>query len=140
WAIGVAREAHDRAGQERELSLGAFIQIAATDDIDRGRALLSSTVAVLARFSSLHGTLVGPARAAHVPVYEAISEAYDSSRHAEHAAHAAVLPADFIDDLAVVGPPATCVERLEELVDLGLDHLLIASPTYGVELSEQKEL
>ena len=47
------------------------------------------------------------------------------------AEHAQVLPDEFIERFAVIGPPARCTARLQELVDLGLDRLVITGPAFG---------
>jgi acyl-CoA synthetase (AMP-forming)/AMP-acid ligase II len=41
------------------------------------------------------------------------------------AGHAALLPDDFLDRFAVVGPAEQCAERLRELIDLGLDRIIM---------------
>ena len=38
------------------------------------------------------------------------------------------LTAEFADGFAVLGPADRCIERLRELTDLGLDHLVIVGP------------
>jgi 5,10-methylenetetrahydromethanopterin reductase len=50
----------------------------------------------------------------------------------------AVTP-EFIDRFAIVGDPARCVDRLEELKDLGLDRLAINGPTFTAQSPEGKE-
>ena len=41
------------------------------------------------------------------------------------AAQARDLPDDFLDRFCVIGPPDHCIERLRELVGLGLDHVIV---------------
>lgn len=140
WGVEQARRIHETAGIERELRLGAFLHVAVTDDVERGVSLLSNTVAVVARFSSLHGRPVGPTPPEQRVVFENIAKTYDTNHHAERVAHADALPSEFIETLAVVGPPARCVERLQELAALGLDHFMVAVPTAGPGSAESAEL
>jgi 5,10-methylenetetrahydromethanopterin reductase len=39
--------------------------------------------------------------------------------------HAKLLPDAFLDRFAVVGPPEHCIVRLRELIDLGLDRVIV---------------
>ena len=40
---------------------------------------------------------------------------------------AATLAPDFIDRFGIVGPPDRCIERFNELADLGLDKVVVAA-------------
>jgi hypothetical protein len=44
---------------------------------------------------------------------------------------ASQLTREFAERFAVLGPADGCVKRLEELVGLGLDHLVIIGPSLG---------
>ena len=53
---------------------------------------------------------------------------YDEARHGlSDAGHATQLADDFIDRFAVVGSPEECVRRLRELIDLGLDRIVVVA-------------
>jgi 5,10-methylenetetrahydromethanopterin reductase len=51
---------------------------------------------------------------------------------------AALLTPEFAADFAVLGPPEHCVSRLETLVDLGLDHLVVVGPSLGSDPAEAR--
>jgi len=51
---------------------------------------------------------------------------------------AAVLPPEFIDRYAVVGPPAYCVERLQEIRALGVDKVIVIGPSAGADRDEAR--
>ncbi len=51
----------------------------------------------------------------------------------EHAAQAEVMPADFLSRFCVIGAPDHCIERLCELVDLGLSHLVIVGGSRDID-------
>jgi anaerobic glycerol-3-phosphate dehydrogenase len=42
-----------------------------------------------------------------------------------------VLPEEFVDRFAIIGDVDTCVKRLQELVGLGLERLVITGPSFG---------
>jgi 5,10-methylenetetrahydromethanopterin reductase len=51
------------------------------------------------------------------------------SRHARgDASHAQLMDDAFLDRFAIAGTPSHCVKRLETLLKLGLDHLIIVGP------------
>lgn len=57
---------------------------------------------------------------------EELGKAYEEAGHGLRTArHAAVLPDAFLDRFTVVGPAGHCAERLRELVELGLDRLIV---------------
>lgn len=61
-------------------------------------------------------------------VVEAVTAGYDIHGHADKdAGHTEAINDEFADRFAVIGTPDRCVQRLGELLDLGLDHLVIAS-------------
>ena len=51
---------------------------------------------------------------------------------------AGTLTPDFIDRFGIVGTPHTCARRLGELVELGLDKLIVTGPTLGAEPGEAR--
>ena len=59
------------------------------------------------------------------------------SRHARgDAGHAQFLDDAFVDRFAIAGPPAHCMKRFEEILKLGLDHLIIVGPGGDVAPSD----
>jgi 5,10-methylenetetrahydromethanopterin reductase len=123
WAIGVVRAVRP------EVAVGAYVNVVVDDDVERGRALAAGGVASFGRFSAMHGRVAGPLGEEERAVLEAIPQRYDLNRHFQSAPHAQNLPAGFIDRFAVVGSPARCVDRLAELVELGVDQLHVVGPT-----------
>jgi 5,10-methylenetetrahydromethanopterin reductase len=123
--IAWARNARKEAGLDPDiLSFGAFVNVAPHGDIGAARDLVKGTVATYARFSAMTGRVVEGVAPSDAPVMSAVAQNYDRSRHARSsAAHTSLLPAEFIDRFAIVGEPGHCVERLAELVSIGLDRL-----------------
>src|SRR5258708_12230554 len=73
-------------------------------------------------------------------VAQKIGETYDMPRHARgDAGHAQFIDDAFVDRFAIVGAPAYCVSRFEELLKLGLDHLIVVGPGADVAPSDQMQ-
>ena len=127
WAIEAARQARRSAGLDPDgLSLGAYVNAVAHPDLERARELVRGRLGVYARFASMHAnaldTLSGEDRA----VTESLARRYDMNAHATSgASHASALDDDFVDRFGVVGPSETVARRLRELLELGLDHLIV---------------
>jgi 5,10-methylenetetrahydromethanopterin reductase len=128
--VALAREARQAAGLDPvTLSLGAWVPVAPHSSAAASRDLVKGVTAVYARFQSMPGYPADAVRMEDSSVIRALGEQYDNSRHGHaDATHVALLDDDFIDRFAVVGPPDRCIEKLWEMVELGLDRLLIVGP------------
>ena len=73
-------------------------------------------------------------------VLDSIHERYNMKEHGRSDSQqtSAVTP-EFIDRFAIVGDPSQCVDRLQELKDLGLDRLAVNGPTFTAQSSEGRE-
>jgi 5,10-methylenetetrahydromethanopterin reductase len=68
-----------------------------------------------------------------------VRDAYDMRRHTQAGSpQAERLTSEFADGFAVLGPAARCIERLQALIDLGLDHLVIVGPSLGSDPTEAR--
>ena len=120
-------------------SVGSFVNVVAHHDVAEARELASGGVATFARFSVMHGTVSGPAEPDERDTYAAVHDAYDMTRHTQVGSpQAGTLTPEFIDRFGIVGTPQTCVRRLRELVDLGLDKLIVTGPTLGADPAEAR--
>ena len=122
WAIAEARRAvHDRG---TPLSLGAFVNVAVHPDAAVARDLVRGSAAIFAHLVSEgpHDVVPDDDRA----VVERLRAAYDEAAHGLTTAdHATLLPDAFLDRFAVVGSPERCLTRLRELIELGLDRIIV---------------
>ncbi|HEV8296167.1 MAG TPA: LLM class flavin-dependent oxidoreductase [Acidimicrobiales bacterium] len=129
WAIDIARDARRDAGLDpADLSLGAVVPIGVSNEMSRARLSVSNMVASAGRFAVISGRIVGPVTDAQRVVYEAIGRSYDMNRHGGHGSQVDALTDAFIDTYAIVGSPSACVERILELIDLGIDHIMLSPP------------
>lgn len=140
WAVGVVREAREEAGVTRPVSLGAWVPVAVTSDLEAGRRMLSGTATSMARFTSMYGKVVAPVSDSDREVYERIHDTYTMAGHfREGSEQSKVVPDEFFDRFAVIGPPDFCVERLRALADLGIERFVISGPSSGPTASATPE-
>jgi 5,10-methylenetetrahydromethanopterin reductase len=106
------------------VSLGAYVNVVAHPDRELARSMVRGGLGSFAHFSGMPGAPGVAGRDA--AVYGALTEGYDMANHGSTAAaHQALLPDEFVDRFGVVGPSDEVARRLRELVDLGLDRLVV---------------
>jgi hypothetical protein len=98
------------------------------------RALVSGGTASYARFSLMHGTVTGPADESERAVLAAVHDSYDMGHHFTHGSpQSAPLTDEVIDTFAIAGPPSYCVERVGELMELGLTKIFFMGGGLGLD-------
>jgi 5,10-methylenetetrahydromethanopterin reductase len=108
------------------LSLGAYVNAVAHPDVEQARALVRGRLGVYARFSTMHHSVMDALPSADRVVAERLAATYDMQSHAASGGrHEAALTDDFVDRFGIVGPSEHVAARLQELLDLGLDHVVI---------------
>ncbi len=124
-SMEIARSARSSAGLDpEELSFGAYINLACDDDLAQARSVIQGSTGAFAHFSGMseassRGT--GDAR-----IFERVGANYDMANHGSNeAAHVKAMPDDFISRFGVTGSVDYCVERLGQLIELGLDRLVL---------------
>lgn len=124
WGVKTAIAAASAAG--REVALGAYVNMVCHPDIDAGRLLVQGGLSTFARFSVMHGTVRGTISASQEKVLNELHAKYDMKQHTRtDSDQANVLTPEFIDQYAIIGPPALCVERLRRIQDLGIDKIAV---------------
>ena len=108
------------------LKLGAYLNCVAHPDIRVARELVRGRLGVYARFSTMDRNVRNSLSEADRKVAEDLVSTYDMQAHAKSGArHEAALADEFVDRFGIVGPSPQVAQRLSELVDLGLDHVVI---------------
>jgi 5,10-methylenetetrahydromethanopterin reductase len=121
WAVGEARRAEAGRGA---VKLGAFVNVAVHPDIAVARDLVRGSAAIFVHYASEGPREVLPVEDREV--VERLGATYDERNHGLSTAnHAALLPDEFLDRFAVVGPADRCAERLRELLGLGLERIVV---------------
>ncbi|MEY2567629.1 MAG: 5,10-methylenetetrahydromethanopterin reductase [Actinomycetota bacterium] len=138
WAREQVLDARRAAGlPEDGLSLGAYVNVVAHPERDVALQVASGGLASFARFSVMHGVTTGPVDDASRAVLDEVHAAYDMTHHTRAGApQTEALTPDFAARFAVLGPADECVARLRELVDLGLDRLVIIGPSINADRAE----
>lgn len=124
-SMTTARQARHTAGLDPDdLSFGAYVNCTANPDVGKARELISGSVGVFAHFSGMAGAPNEGLK--DQSTFESVGANYDMANHARiGAAHTKLMDDEFIDRFAVAGSSQYCVERLGELLELGLDRLVL---------------
>lgn len=132
WAVKTARDARTTAGLDPEaLDIGAFVVVGAGTDERSLDELVRGNASISAHFQ--RGVTSSLSRS-DATVVEQVTGHYDNYHHGlEHAAQAEVIPANFLGRFCVIGSPEECAERLCQLVDLGLSHLVIVGGSRDID-------
>ncbi len=140
WAIELARAAQRDAGREADdVSFGAYVTVGCHPDRSAARALVRGSVAAFAHFSAMPGSTGAGLDEHDRALVAEVGRTYDSNLHlVNSAAHAQVLPDEFVDRFAVIGDAETCGKRLRELVDAGLDRLVVTGPSFGANRDDAR--
>ena len=142
WAIKCAREARRRSGLDPStLGLGAFVPIFVHTDAAYARQIIKGSIAPLARFSAMSpSAMEGIGAEEDRAVVREIGRTYDMDSHGHaEAGHIGVITDAFVDRWAVAGPAGYCVDRLTELIETGLDSLVIGLSGRGLAHAEVGE-
>lgn len=137
WAVSLANESAAAAGRSAgDLGFGTLIPVAVHPDRDMAHKLVSNGLASAARFSVMHGKVVGPVTPEVEAALLRIHANYDMNTHARRGRHSEELTPEIIDTFGIAGPPEYVVERLQSLQDAGLRRFWIFEPNhYGVDES-----
>ncbi len=80
----------------------------------------------------MHGEAHGPLSALERETLAGLRDAYDMTRHTRSdSPQAGVLPDEFVDRFAIAGPPSLCIERLQELAELGIGKIIVSGASAG---------
>ncbi len=137
WGIEQVRQA---VGSEGKMpSLGAYLNVCVHEDVARAAELVRAGVGIFAHFTSMPGASREQVKKGDDAVFDRLGN-YDKARHGRaDAAHAEALPLEFIQRFAVVGPADSCITKLNELRNLGIDRMFIIGPRAD-QFGEEAEL
>jgi 5,10-methylenetetrahydromethanopterin reductase len=133
WALRIIDETLAGTGRSRDaVRIGAFVPLAVTDDRSRGRTAIRPRVAGWAHMSSFKGNDLSQQPEVMRRVTTALREVYDYRYHRAGAPldnpNTAATDEEFADWFGVGGPPSYIVERLGQLVELGIDFFTFVLP------------
>jgi len=132
WGVDLARSVNVNA------RIGAYVNVVVDENIERGRALAAGGVTSFARFSVMHGKVSGPVSAKERATFEALPGEYEMSKHFQSGNRAVVRGEELAESFAIVGSASFCIERLQELGDMGVDRFHIVGPTSDADREASK--
>lgn len=133
WGIEQARAVNP------DVRIGAFVNCVADPDVEVAQALIRGGMSTFTRFSTMHGTPTGPVDDVERETMAKLIETYDMTHHTRgDSRQAEVLSPEFIDRFGIAGAPEMCADRLNDLIALGLDKVIIVGPTTGVDREKAK--
>lgn len=146
--IEQVRAARDTAGLGSDgFRLSCFLQVAVGtgETLTRTREYIRGAVMTQSRFSALHGKpLAGISAKDAEVVGRAVTElghAYRTHRDRWTGGGTfypqGVIDDEFVDRFAVVGSPEQCAEKLQPIIDLGFDRLLLITKGMGQDPQEE---
>ena len=128
WAIAESQKGGS------QVAIGAYVPVVVNPDRETAQVLISGGVGSFARFSVMHGHVQGPVDPSGRAVLEAVHDSYDMNQHfSQGSPQSASLTPEVIDAFGIAGPPGYCVERLRELVDLGITKLVLLGGGTGMD-------
>jgi 5,10-methylenetetrahydromethanopterin reductase len=122
WAIEQARAVRP------DVPIGAFVNVVVHPRRESAAKMAAGRVATFARFSAMHGAVVGPSSPEHEAVFGAVTEAFQMTKHGLGGTHVLQLTPDFEERFAILGPAGYCLDRLLELAELGIDRFHVIGP------------
>ena len=126
WGVETAK------AMNPDVRIGAFVNCVADDDVDVARDLIRGGMSTFTRFSTMHGTPTGPVDDVERETMAKLIETYDMTHHTQAGSRQAeALSPEFIDRFGIVGSPEACADKLNDLVAMGLDKLIIVGPSLG---------
>jgi 5,10-methylenetetrahydromethanopterin reductase len=139
WALRIIEDELARVGRARDsVRVGLSVPLAMTADRASGRAVIRTRVAPYAHMQSRPGVDLAQQPAILRKVTSVLRDGYDYSFHHADAPvenpNTATCDEAFGDWMGIGGPPAYAVERLSELVELGLDFFMTSIPLPEREL------
>jgi 5,10-methylenetetrahydromethanopterin reductase len=127
WAINTATAHLEKIGRDRNsLQIGAFINLVCDTSEERAINLGRMIAGMVAHFAGMKNAPLD-----HLPpelkeLAAHMQSQYDMKHHAqEEASHATEVSDKFVDWFSICGPPDKCRDRLQSLVDRGLDHVYL---------------
>ena len=127
WAMNTAKEHLEKTGRSSDsLQIGAYINLICDYDEKRAISLARMLAGLVAHFTAMKGASTEHLPDKLLPVTQQLQTDYDMKNHSsEKGQHLDLIDDDFIEWFSIAGPPQKCINRLEKLLDLGLDHIYL---------------
>jgi 5,10-methylenetetrahydromethanopterin reductase len=127
WAVDIATRHLQKIGRDRSsLGIGAFVNLVCDPDEQRAINIGRMIAGMVAHFAGMKNAPVDhlPPQLKELAIH--MQKEYDMDHHAqEEAKHATEVTDDFVDWFSICGSPDKCRDRLQTIIDLGLDHVYL---------------
>ena len=125
WAMDTALAHLEKIGRPRDsIQIGAYINLVCDEDEQRALSLGKLIAGMVAHFAGLKNAPTDHLPAKLRAIAESMQSQYDMARHAqEEGTHLELIDGAFVDWFSICGPPDKCIDRLQPLIDLGLEHV-----------------
>ena len=134
WGLEQARAARRDAGLDPDgIRYGAYLNIVCHPQVEMARELITF-LDTFVRFSVMHGKSYGPVTQME---QEVLADTHKGFNMRDHSA-SIMPPVEFVERFAIVGPPEACIRRIQEVVDLGIDRIVVLGPTVDETDGEKK--
>jgi len=127
WAMETALERIGETGRDREdLKIGAYVNLVCDPDEKKAIAMARMLAGLVAHFTAMKNAPTEHLPKQLKPITEKLQSEYDMKNHSSEAGeHLSLIDDDFIDWFSIAGSPQKCIDRLGELMELGLDHVYL---------------
>lgn len=134
WGLEQAKTARREAGLDPYgIQYGAYLNIVCHPQVEVARDLITF-LDTFVRFSVMHGKTYGPVTQQEREVLTGVHRAFNMRDHSD----SGVPPAEFVDKFAIVGPPDTCIRRILDVINLGINRIVVLGPTVDETEGEKK--
>jgi 5,10-methylenetetrahydromethanopterin reductase len=129
WGLKIAKDARERMGLG-PLSASAWINMVVDDDTEKAWQSAAGAITSQSRFAAMHGKINGPVSDLAKETLPKIHAAYNMKQHGTH--DSGLITGEFAQEFGIYGPPSYCIDRLNELIELGIDRFIL---TGGPEIA-----
>ena len=127
WALDTFHQRLEETGRpKREVQVGAYVNLVCDPDEQRAIALARTVAGLVAHFTGMKHAPVDHLPEQLKPLAMRLKTEYDMARHAQNeGSHLELVTDEFVDWFTIAGPAPKCIDRLSELVKMGLEHVYI---------------
>ncbi len=127
WAMDTALARLAETGRAREnIRIGAYVNLVCDHDEERAINLGRMISGMVAHFAGMKNAPLDHLPPQLRPMAEHMQSEYDMAHHAqEEGKHLTEVSDDFVEWFSICGGPQKCLERLQVLINLGLDHVYL---------------
>ena len=136
WGLDQVRQARMDAGLDPDgIRYGAYLNVACHPNVEVAREVIT-VLDTFIRFSVMHGQSYGPVTSEEQDVLAGVHKGFNMRDHGASVGP----PAEFVDRFAIVGPPDTCIRRIQDVAALGIDKVVVIGPSVDEVDGERKRV